>query len=122
MHDAWSCFMQGATEPKTEGIRYIRCIGGPIAASRKMRPLTLTYILHPTVSQMPKNIFVRLDEHKNFEFSFGNTAGATKNYIRDAALLQGGGLSQYGLGFTDDEILSAGEYQFIGGFSTGKTC
>jgi hypothetical protein len=60
---------------------------------------------------------VQLDGREDFE----RTAEAIKNHTRDAALLQGGSLQQERLRFMDDHVLSAGEYQFTGGVTTGKT-
>ena len=69
---------------------------------------------------MSTNIVVRLDGREDFEFTIGRTAGAVLNTIRCTTLLQGGALKQGRLTFTDDEILSTGEYTFVGGISAGE--
>ena len=63
---------------------------------------------------------VWLDGREDFEFTIGRTAGAVLNTIRSTALLQVDALKQGRLTFTDDEILSTGEFTFVGGISAGE--
>lgn len=57
---------------------------------------------------------MQLDGREDFEFTIGRTAGAVLNTVRSTTLFQGGTLKQGRLTFTDYEILSTGEFTFVG--------